>query len=99
MARPASLPVLSLEQMPEVASEQEAADFLRISKLALQEKAKAGQIGYIREGRSRTYPRTAIAEYIEAQTVRGFAEQAPATLNPGVAPGHGRVKRARRVAV
>ncbi|MCU1440005.1 MAG: DNA-binding protein [Rhodoglobus sp.] len=47
---------------------EQTAEYLKITPTVLIGLARAGKIGALKQGRVWTFPRTAIAEYIEANT-------------------------------
>lgn len=54
--------------LDDVNSLQEAADYLRITPEALVRLARSQKIGAMKQGRSWTFPRAAIEDYVTAHT-------------------------------
>lgn len=55
---------------PEILSADEAAAYLRITPAALTRLSRQGRIGYVKSGRTRTYPLAALRAYVTAHTVQ-----------------------------
>lgn len=58
-----------MSTLPDVATLDEAADYLRLTAEQLSRLALAGKIGHIKIGRKRTFPREAVETFIETNTV------------------------------
>ena len=78
-----------MSELNDVNSAQETADYLKLDLPVLVRLARAKKIGSIKEGRTRTFPRAAVLEYVESHTVKaspnpwGLSDSSLASIRDG----------------
>jgi len=56
------------ERLPELFTEEQAADYLGVAEVTLRRRRAAGMIGFTRIGRQARYTETHLLNYLEQQT-------------------------------
>lgn len=82
-----------MSDLPDIASKEEAADYLRITPEKLDRLALAGRIGFIKAGLHRTFPRECIEEFVQSNTISA----APANPHGLTASSLKRIQGGKRI--